>query len=429
MSTRTNKGTIVSLPQRRRKPNRLPPFQGPNLPPNWRQYGPKRKPTGWTDPLPRTDLDSRNFISNQPQLSRTVTSLSNGAIPRGAYFGLRSADASKNYNSLDLSSKRYINAVVNPFGTDAYGIDHIDRNSGIRVPTLSQVPTFTMTFYRKGVFVTDGSVSTHVVFCPTRPTTDVGVCVDAMYCTGGGASPTAYTRVINGTSDAVWFASTLAKYYRIVACGIKANPITPLDETRGHFCGSPGDDTAAASTVVATVPATWPTWATISDSNQPQSFSASQGCTARYDPTTPASGASTSTSREDFAAPTVITNNSYLGLPHVELDGSYGSSFLIELVMYLEILPTDRSNCPLTMGYSPSSNDWQAVGRIISDKEMNPVVSHGHSFKDFMANLWGGIKKFGKGVYDFVSDPNKMGQVTNFAKGIGQMGSMILPLL
>jgi hypothetical protein len=397
-----------------------PQWQGPLRP-----YGPMRNP----DPLPRTDLDARQVVSNQPQLSRTVTELSQGAIPRGRYFGLRSAEFGSAFNYLDLTSKRYINAVVNPFGTDQFGIDHIDRNSGVRVPTLSQCPTYTMTFYRKGVFTTHLVDSTHAVFCITKPTTDKGICIDAIWDNTAVAAPTNYTRLLDGSSDAVWFAGTLAKYYRIVSCGIKVNPLSALDVTTGHLAGTAGDDTPPCSTVTSGAPSAYNGWSGISDSNQPQSFSAAQGCTARYDPTASTAVTTNSLNREAFSTVANYTTTSYNDMPRVELAGSHASTFLVEVVCYLEIIPTDRSNCPLSLGYSPSSNDWHSVGRILSNKELNPTVSHGHSFKDFMAGLWGGIKKFGKGVYDFVSDPNKMGQVTNFAKGIGQVGSMILPLL
>jgi len=363
------------------------------------------------DSYPYTDQNEyKGPDINQPYQNPVITPNSSGFAPNPMARGFRPMKRGNAMNSLDEYSMRYINMVANPFGTDSRGIDHVNINAGVKIPSLNPVLSFPYYIYRKTTvaFTTEKFAE----ICLSKPTSDHGVSLEMVY-GSSNTSPTAHTTLYDGATDANWFASTLVKNYRIVAAGLKANVASPLDMSSVVFSGTPGDATSPF-TVLGSA---YNTFSDMNDSNDPQTFSTAQGITVRYDPNrSNDTNQATNTSITSWAQPAGITTASYTDMPRIAITIGSNCSITFEFVIYLEMIPVDKSNCPLVCGTAPRSRDWQKVQMILGDVQRIPVVAHGHSFSDFFKGLWDGIKRTGKGIMNFMADPKTAAAVSTIMK-------------
>jgi len=335
----------------------------------------------------------------------------NGMIYNQTFGRRRGMRSYSNESGLDAASIKYINAVCNPFGTDEKGVDHIDKNSGVTVPTGERTHTIPMTIYRTCTLVcADGY---HYLINPCVATSDKAISIDEVHAVDSVAlSPTAGTVLLDGTSDANWFASTLVSNVRIVAFGLKCNPISPPDVTGGMLKGTSGDSTS----VYTTLRSAYSTFAATTDTMDPQTYSAGEGITVRYDPT---GSDNVLSANNNFAAPAPISIGSFRYVPRIEiLSPTAGTTFKVDLVAYLECMPADRSNCPLGQSPAAVSNDFQKVIRLLSNRQLLPVVAHGHSFKDFISGVGKFFKGVGSAALKTLQDPAKLAQIASLAKMI-----------
>jgi len=315
---------------------------------------------------------------------------------------------------LDYYSSRYVNAVVNPFGSDAKGEDHIDQYAGIGVPTILSMPTIKYTLYRHAEF-TAAVEGESCLFGLSVPTLDKGVCVVALSDGGtAGDVPTGYTLLKDGTADAGWFSANLITKTRIVACGLRANIVSPVEKSAGVLTGTAGDATTVDLAAFSK------TFSTLMDSGPKQSFAALQGLTVRFDPVLSNDTAAANSALlgpERWLIPQNHISASYSDMPRILASKmSLGTTLHIEYVMYLESLPVNRLDCPLAPVLTFPSNDWQKCLTLIADRDTNPIVAKGHSFNDFIRGVGDFFKKVGTTIWNTINDPKKMESIGNIAR-------------
>jgi len=231
------------------------------------------------------------------------------------------------------------------------------------------------------------------------------------------ASPTAYSMVIDGSADAAWFASTLTTKMRVVAMGLKVNTASSVDNTAGTLQATTGDSTALFNVYHSS----YNSFATMTDTNDPQEFSCAEGITVRYDPLLSADSYSLHDgTTTQFYAPAAIASSSFNDMPRIEVRSPSAATVLrVDMVMYLECIPTDRSNCPLNDGYAPVSNDWPMVQRLLASRIAMPLVAHGHSFQDFLDGVGRFFKGVGQTIWKGLNNPDLMHTIGSVAKLIG----------
>jgi len=317
-------------------------------------------------------------------------------------------------SGLDPASCMYVNAVVNPFGTDSKGVDHIDAYAGIGMPTLLSIPTFKYTIYRKGTYTatTDGENAMFGVCKPTGDrATSIGVWIDP----NNTGEPTAFGFVQDGINDVGWYTNLIQSRYRIVACGLRANVVSPSEKSSAVLTGTAGD----SSTQSISGFGIGPKFSLVMDTAPKQAYAANQGITVRYDPvlsTDSVTSYNYPVEKWSVVVPT-CTGQDFNDMPKIFASGMLeGTTLLLEYVMYLELVPYDRTHCPLATTPTPPSNNWQQCLTFIANRDINPVVAHGHSFNDFIRGVGSFLKKVGMGIWNTINDPKKMESVTGIAR-------------
>jgi len=367
------------------------------------------------DPFPRNDANDPPKGGGSSSSNMVITSRTTGTM-RNSSRGLRAFKG--NGLKLDSSSIQYLNTVTNPFGTDEKGVDHVVRNAGTRIPAPQALQTYTYTVYRHATL--SCAAGYHYIISASKPTTDHGIEIDEIHATTMAAgSPTAYSVLLDGATDNAWYGSSILNKCRIVGMGLKVNTASSDDDTSGTLRATVGD----ATNMYASLQSTYTSFSNLTDSNDPQEFTCKEGITVRYDPVfSNDSSVNYDTASTAFFSPATLAVGSWTDMPRVEVCGTSATTVLrVDIVMYLECIPTDKSNCPLSNGFGPVSSDWPMVQRLLSMRDMCPLVAHGHSFQDFLNSIGGFFKGIGKGIYNTVTNPKTMETISSIAKLAGPL--------
>jgi len=368
------------------------------------------RPTITYVPLPqRKPRPQRTKVIRQvnPQMQQPLNAISTSNINNK----VQTTGLAKALQNLGPDAKDYIECVSNPFGTDLEHHDHPDRFAETRKPQPGSPPSI-MYNIKGNCSIAVSANNSMMVGMSAFNKTD-GHHIWEVHGPTLSASPSYYMHL--STDETLADLFTTCAQYRIVSCALRVNSVDAPSATSGILRGGSKDTTLATD-----FNATFATWANLTNNLEPQTYSGPQGCTARFSPV----GYSEDNNKvlsdyTNFAASFSSPDIQY-ALPRIHIVNTSLSSarYLVEWIIHVEVIPLSYQSCPITSTAIQYFGDWDAVLAILSNADLLPLVTDGHSFQSFLK----AVGDWFKGAVSWVSKPDNLMKV-------GKVASTILPFV